>query len=85
MSDKLIAVRLDDPKIGAGPATVIACVGGAEEFFKLATDRDGAMDPALRMWRGDYPIGARVHLGNSGPIAFQALPMDALDSPEVTP
>lgn len=68
----LIVVRLDNPKYGAGPATVIARVADVADFILLATDRDGARDPALRLWRGVFVVGARVH-SLCSPVA---LPID---------
>lgn len=47
---RLIAVRLDDPRIGAGPGTVVAFVGSAAEYERMITDRDGARDDRMRMW-----------------------------------
>ena len=58
----LIVVRLDDPKYGAGPGTVIAHVTSVEEFLALACNRDGARDPSLRLWTGASPIGERVRM-----------------------
>jgi hypothetical protein len=58
--DGLMAVRLDDPRFGAGPGVVVAHPADAVEFEALRTCRDGAFDPSLRLWRGDSPIGARV-------------------------
>ena len=57
---RYLAVRLDNRHIGAGPATVIAHPANVREYIALATDRDGARDPSLRLWRGDAEIGARV-------------------------
>ena len=64
-SSELIAVRLDDPRFGGGPATVMAHPESVGEYFKLISDRDGARDPRMRLWRmyGDAPIGARVSAG----------------------
>ena len=56
----LLAIRLDNRHIGAGPATVVARPASVAEFLALATDRDGARDASLRLWEGDFPIGARV-------------------------
>jgi hypothetical protein len=61
----MIAVRLDDPRFGSGPATVVAHPTSVAEYNKLITDRDGARDPRMRLWRtrGDAPVGMRVTAG----------------------
>ena len=64
-SSGLIAVRLDDPHFGSGPGTVTAHPKSVDDYNKLITDRDGARDPRMRLWRGDAPIGARVSTGTS--------------------
>lgn len=56
----MVMVRLDNHHIGAGPATVIARVSSVKEYHSLSTDRDGARDPSLRLWDGDFPVGSRV-------------------------
>jgi hypothetical protein len=60
---KLVAVRLDDPRFGSGPATVVAYPSSVAEYNTLITDRDGARDRRMRLWQahGDVPIGARVN------------------------
>jgi len=63
---KLIAVRLDDPRFGSGPATVVAHPKTVDEYNALITDRDGARDARMRLWclaQGSAPIGARVIAG----------------------
>lgn len=55
-----ILVRLDNPAMPAGPATVIG-IGSVS----IPEDRDGARDENMRIWRG-YPgvaPGDRVALG----------------------
>ncbi len=66
----LLAVRLDDLRFGAGPGVVVAHPASAAEFEGLRTDRDGAHDSALRLWRGDSPIGSRVVAAWLPPDAF---------------
>lgn len=56
----MLVVQLDDPRFGAGPATVVAVVDSVRDFLTLTTDRDGARDRRFRLWRGDHPIGTRV-------------------------
>lgn len=56
----MLVVRLDHAFIGAGPATVVAHVSTVREYLTIATDRDGARDPKLRLWDGDQAIGTRV-------------------------
>jgi hypothetical protein len=58
----LIAVRLDDPRFGSGPATIVAHPKSVAEYLALATDRDGARIPTMRLWQTDAPlsVGARV-------------------------
>lgn len=56
----MLIVKLDHHWIGAGPGTVIAHVNSVSEYLQIATDRDGARDPKLRLWAGDVPIGSRV-------------------------
>lgn len=54
---KVIIVRLDDARYGAGPATVIAVDSDVPK------DRDGCKDHALRRWAdpgGDARVGDRV-------------------------
>ena len=63
----MLVVRLDDPRYGAGPGTVIAIVADVDEFFKLACDRDGARDRALRLWVGEAAIGERVEMRQLAP------------------
>ncbi len=62
MNPKLIAVRLDNPHFGAGPATVVAHPANVAEYRALITDRDGAYDERMRLWMtlDDVPIGTRV-------------------------
>lgn len=56
----LLAVRLDDPRFGAGPGVVVAHPADAAEFEALRVRRDGALDRSLRLWRGVSPVGTRV-------------------------
>lgn len=58
----LIMVRLDDPGLPAGPATVIKVGLSLAEYQKLRSDRDGAHNPYLRLWRGfdGVTVGQRV-------------------------
>lgn len=56
----LLVVKLDDPKIPAGPATVVAQVETVKDYFDRHTDRDGALRSDLRLWEGDLPVGTRV-------------------------
>lgn len=60
---QLVAVRLDNPMFGSGPATVVAHPQSVDEYNAMITDRDGARDPRMRLWRvgrGSSPIGSRV-------------------------
>lgn len=66
----LLAVRLDDPRFGAGPGVVVAHPASVAEFEALRADRDGAHDPALRLWLGDSPIGGRVVAAGAPQIFF---------------
>lgn len=62
----LLAVRLDDPRFGSGPATVIAHPKSVAEYLDMIRDRDGAVDRRMRLWRvgrGHAPVGARVSAG----------------------
>lgn len=64
-TEKLIAVRLDDPRFGSGPAVVVAHLTSVAEYNALITDRDGARDPAMRLWQirnGVAPVGSRVRV-----------------------
>ena len=67
-TERLIAVRLDNSRIGGGPGTVVAVYddspAAVAEFHKLITDRDGARDPRMRLWRtsDEAPVGARFSL-----------------------
>lgn len=56
----LLAVRLDCRHIGAGPGTVVAHPKTVGDYYALIRDRDGALDPKMRLWEGDFPVGARV-------------------------
>lgn len=61
----MIVVKLDNEKSVAGPATVIGHAATIEAFLEIATDRDGARIPGVRLWGGDwakFPIGARARL-----------------------
>jgi hypothetical protein len=71
----LVVVKLDDAKHGGGPGTVIAHVASSADYLKRFADKDGALAADLRMWRGPAAIGARVKLGDSGPLTFQARPV----------
>jgi hypothetical protein len=71
---ELVVVKLDDPKFGGGPGTVIAHVASSAEYLDRFADRDGCLPADLRMWRGPAAIGARVKLAESGPLTFQARP-----------
>jgi hypothetical protein len=59
----LVIVRLDNPKLGAGPGTVVARAGSVAEFLAFGVDRDGVHSERLRLWVGDFQVGARVSLG----------------------
>jgi len=57
-----VVVRLDDPRFGAGPGTVIAIVETVAEYLAIRSPGRTGYDPALRM-RKAYPgaaIGDRV-------------------------
>lgn len=55
-----VVVKLDDPRYGAGPGTVVAIVDTVDEYLALITDRDGAHDPRMRLWLGTFQVGDRV-------------------------
>ena len=63
----MLVVRLDDPRYGAGPGTVISIVADVDEFFKLACDRDGARDRTFGLWVGEAAIGKRVEVRQLAP------------------
>lgn len=54
-----ILVKLDDPRYGAGPATVVRV-----PCHSIPVDRDGAKIEGLRLWRGyeGIAVGDRVKL-----------------------
>ncbi len=56
----MLVVLLDHAAIGSGPGTVIAHVRDVAEYNRSTRDRDGARNPRLRLWRGNFPVGARV-------------------------
>lgn len=60
--EPMIAVKLRDPRYTAGPATVVRRVSTVEEYRTLVCDRDGAIDPTMRLWCGDYDAGTEVSL-----------------------
>lgn len=62
---KLLVIRLDDARYGAGPGTVIATVEGVDEYLVMLRDRDGAHDPMLRLWQGNLKVGDRAVGGGS--------------------
>ena len=57
---RMLVVQLDNAAFGSGPGTVISHVASVREFYDAFTDRDGAIDPRLRLWEGDFPLEARV-------------------------
>lgn len=59
----LNVVELDNTKYPAGPATVVANVASVTEDQRFGADRDGARNPALRLWGGPaLPVGSRCSL-----------------------
>lgn len=60
----MIVVKLDNPKHGAGPATVIAIVETVYEYLQMSVDRDGARKQDIRLWRGNFPVGSSVALSD---------------------
>lgn len=58
---KMILVRLDNSRYGAGPATVIARIDSLND---VPRDKDGARDERLRVWVGDAAVGDRVMMRN---------------------
>jgi hypothetical protein len=61
----LLVVKLDSSDRPCGPAIVAAIhpdESAVTEIFAAYTDRDGAVDPRIRLWRGDPAIklGDRV-------------------------
>jgi hypothetical protein len=55
----LLVVLLDHAVIGSGPGTVVAHVRDTAEYIRI-TRPDGVRNPRLRLWRGNFPVGARV-------------------------
>ncbi|MDO8599737.1 MAG: hypothetical protein Q7S02_06550 [bacterium] len=59
-----VAVLLDDHRFGSGPGTVVAvfdetpCV---KQYYQKFADRDGALDPRMRLW--GVPEGETTHVG----------------------
>jgi hypothetical protein len=64
---RLVAVKLDNPRFGSGPATVVAHPSSVSEYVESIRDRDGAHDATMRLWRTRDnelpPIGSRVSAG----------------------
>lgn len=71
LSQTLVAVRLDDARFGAGPATVLASVATVGEYLARFSDRDGARDASLRLWKLDGTItpGDRVVLQDADAVS----------------
>lgn len=62
---RYLVVRLDDPLVGAGPATIVEVVDVAvpiRQTLVKYTDRDGAKDPRIKIWRGIGRVGERCRL-----------------------
>ena len=62
----LVIVRLTDPKAPAECGTVLVNRATIEDFELMhrafGATRDGARDPALRLWRGNFDVGSKVSL-----------------------
>jgi hypothetical protein len=65
----LVAVRLDDPRFGSGPATVVSYPESVQSYYATITDRDGARDPRMRLWqtRDRVPVGTRISMATLVP------------------
>lgn len=54
-----VVVRLDDPRFGAGPATVLEVFSGPiQNVFPRYQDRDGARAEGVRFWRSSPGVSA---------------------------
>jgi hypothetical protein len=56
----LLIVKLDDPRYGAGPGTVVGHAVDVADYHTRTTDRDGARDQRVRLWVGTAQLGDRV-------------------------
>jgi hypothetical protein len=56
----LLIVKLDDPRYGAGPGTVVGHAVDVADYNARTADRDGARNPQLRLWIGAAQLGDRV-------------------------
>lgn len=59
-------VRLDNPRYGGGPGTVIEVTYDGAKALRRYDGRDGAHPPDLRCWRGytGVKVGDRVRIGH---------------------
>lgn len=56
----LLIVELDTGSLTEG--RILGRCSTVREYLEQGTDRDGARNPKLRLWRGSAPIGSRVSL-----------------------
>jgi hypothetical protein len=64
MNLSLVVVKLDNADRAADGGRVVACVATVAEYFRLVTDRDGAIDRSFRLWQGfpSVKVGDLVRL-----------------------
>lgn len=70
-----LVVKLDDPRMPAGPATVLE--SSDEEIVAIRTryeDKDGCLPAWFRVWRGDGKPGDRVRMGEVMPQLVDVFP-----------